>query len=284
MNQDISSYQPTDKLNNRLSRNFLSAAAMLGHLCALYDRGVFEAGRLMSNLIFQLAVTRKQTNTPLLQQIGVLDTFQVVVDTETLGSNLRPDATMSSLAGLMFGLKREPDELEPAAFWLPAVQKPGPAPAFTALSIEAWLDDPVIPTTKTILSRKDLVSAVRDQDGGAHSDPNANLQKSIAYVELVNQFPASKTAHVRTPKGVTFAWEILPPVTMPILRQISHELLSAIYSQTDIRGILQSPSLICLFEGTDLKGAFVPEGYPILGPIHGKTPAVIPLLQATPNA
>jgi hypothetical protein len=33
MNQDISSYQPTDKLNNRLSRNFLSATAMLGHLC-----------------------------------------------------------------------------------------------------------------------------------------------------------------------------------------------------------------------------------------------------------
>lgn len=284
MDQDISSYHPTDKLNNRLSRNFLSATAMLGHLCALYDRGVFEAGRLMSNLIFQLAVTRKQTNTPLLQQIGVSDTFQVVVDTATLGSNLRPDATMSSLAGLMFGLRRESDKLAPAAFWLPAVQKPGPAPAFAALSIEAWLDDPVIPTTKKILTRKDLISAVRDQDGGAHSDPDAKLQKSIAYVELVNQFPASKAAHVRTPEGVTFAWEILPPVTMPILRQISHELLSAIYSQTDIRGILQSPSLICLFEGTDLKGAFVPEGYPILGPIHGKTPAVIPLLQATPNA
>jgi hypothetical protein len=248
------------------------------NLCALYDRGVFEAGRLMSNLIFQLAVTRKQTNTPLLQQIGIPHTFQVVVDMATLGSNLRPDATMSSLAGLMFGLKREPDKLAPAAFWLPAVQKPGPAPAFAALSMEAWLDDPVIPTTEKTLSRKDLISAVRDQDGGAHSDPDAKLQKSIAYVELVNQFPASKAANVQALEGVTFAWEILPPVTMPILRQISHELLSAIYSQTDIRGILQSPSLICLFEGTDLKGAFVPEGYPILGPIHGKTPAVIPLL------
>lgn len=275
MNNGTPPYKPTDKLADRVSRNFLSATAMLGHLCALYDRGVFESGRLMSNLLFQLAVTRKQTNTPLLQQIGIADTFHVIVDTTTLGSNLRPDATMSSLVGLMFGLRREQEKMAPAAFWLPAVQKPGPASAFTAQPIEAWLDDPVIPTTQKILTRKDLICAVRDQDGGAHSDPDAKLQKSIAYVELVNQFPASKATHVRTPEGVTFAWELLPPVTMPILRQISHELLSAIYSQTDIRGMLQSPSLICLFEGTDLKGAFAPDGYPNLGPIHGKTPAVI---------
>jgi hypothetical protein len=268
-------YKPTDNLADRVSRNFLSATAMLGHLCALYDRGVFESGRLMSNLLFQLAVTRKQTNTPLLRQIGIADTFHIAVDTTTLGSSLRPDATMSSLVGLMFGLRREQEKMAPAAFWLPAVQKPGPAPTFTAQSIEAWLDDPVIPTTQKILTRKDLIGAVRDQDGGAHSDPDAKLQKSIAYVELVNQFPASKAAHVRTPEGVTFAWELLPPVTMPILRQISHELLSAIYSQTDIRRMLQSPSLICLFEDTDLKGAFVPDGYPNLGPIHGRTPAVI---------
>lgn len=268
-------YKPTDNLADRVSRNFLSATAMLGHLCALYDRGVSESGRLMSNLLFQLAVTRKQTNTPLLRQIGIADTFHIAVDTTTLGSSLRPDATMSSLVGLMFGLRREQEKMALAAFWLPAVQKPGPAPAFTAQSIEAWLDDPVIPTTQKILTRKDLIGAVRDQDGGAHSDPDAKLQKSIAYVELVNQFPASKAAHVRTPEGVTFVWELLPPVTMPILRQISHELLSAIYSQTDIRRMLQSPSLICLFEDTDLKGAFVPDGYPNLGPIHGKTPVVI---------
>jgi hypothetical protein len=279
MEQDVSSYKPTDKLDNRVLRNFLSGTAMLGHLCALYDRGVFEAGRLMSNLLFQLAVTRKQTNTPLLQQIGVSDSFRITVDTAVLGSNLRSDATMSPLVGLMFGLRREADKMVPAAYWLPALQKPGVAPTFAALSVDAWLDEPVIPTTQKILSRKDLIGAVRDQDGGAHSDPDAKLRKSIGYIELVNQFPASKSAHLRTPEGVTFAWDLLPPVTMPILRQISHELLSAIYSQTDIRGVLQSPSLICLFEGTELKGAFVPEGYPDVGPIHGKTPAVIPSLQ-----
>lgn len=279
MNADTSSYKPSDKLDNRALRNSLTATAMLGHLCALYDRGVFEAGRLMSNLLFQLAVARKSTNTPLLKQVGFLDTLRVVVDTTTLGSKLSASTAMSPLVGLMSGLRCEGDKMVPTAFWLPVMQKPGPAPAFAALSIEAWLDDPVIPTTQRNLSRKDLIIAVRDQDGGAHSDPDSKLQKSIAYVELVNSFPVSKASRIQTPEGVTFAWDLLPPVTMPILRQISHELLSAIYSQTDLRGILQPPSLICLFDGTDLKGAFVPEGYPNIGPIHGKTPGSIPPLE-----
>lgn len=275
MNTNTQPYRPVDKLDNRVLKNFLSATAMLGHLCALYDRGVFESGRLMSNLLFQLAVKRKQTNTPLLDQAGVPDTFRVIVDSTLLGSNLPSGATMSPLVGLIFGLRSDANRMVPAASWLPAMLKPGPMPAFSALSVDAWLDDPVIPTTQKLLSRKDLINAVRDQDGGAHSDPDAKLQKSVAYVELVNSFPASKMAHVKTPDGVTFAWELLPPVTVPLLRQIAHELLSAIYSQTDVRELIYLPSLVCIFKNTDLKGAYIPEGYPTIGPVHGKTPAVI---------
>jgi hypothetical protein len=275
MNTDASSYSPSDKLDNRILRNFLSATAMLGHLCALYDRGVFEAGRLMSNLLFQLAVKRKR-NTPLLEQAGVLDSFQIIVDNNTLGSNLPLTATMSPLVELMFGLRSDAGKMIPAAYWLPAVLNPDPAPpAFSALSVDAWLDDPVIPTTQKILSRRELIDAVRDQDGGAHSDPDPKLQRSIGYVELVNAFPASKAAHIQTPGGITFVWELLPPVTMPLLRQISHELLSAIYSQTDVREVIYLPSLVCIFEGTTLKGACVPEGYSRIGPVHGKAPAVV---------
>lgn len=275
MNTDASSYTPADKLDNRIMRNFLSATAMLGHLCALYDRGVFEAGRLMSNLLFQLAVKRKR-NTPLLEQAGALDAFQIIVDQKTLGSKLLPTATMSPLVELIFGLRSNAGNMVPAAYWLPAVLSLERAlPAFSALSVTAWLDDPVIPTTQKVLSRRDLIEAVRDQDGGAHSDPDPKLQRSIGYVELVNSFPASKAAHIQTPAGTTFVWDLLPPVTMPLLRQISHELLSAIYSQTDVREIIYLPTLVCFFEGTNLKGACVPEGYSRIGPVHGKTPAVI---------
>jgi len=276
MTAEISAYKPTDKLESRVVKNFLSATAMLGHLCGLYDRGVFEAGRLMSNLLFQLAVKRKQTNTPLLQQICIQDGFRVIVDTATRSSKMAPNATMSPLVGLMIGMRIESGKGLPAPRWLPAVLKPGPPPAFSALPLDAWLDDPVIPTTQQTLSRRELILAVRDQDGGAHSDTDAKLQKSIAYVELVNAFPASKQSRVETPDGTTFAWEVLPPVTMPMLRQISHELLSAIYSQTDVRQSIYLPSLVCIFDGTDLKGACIPEEYPAMGPVHGKAPAVIP--------
>jgi hypothetical protein len=52
---------------------------------------------------------------------------------------------------------------------LPAVLKPGPTPSFSALPLDGWLEDPVIPTTQQTLSRGELILAVRDQDGGAHS-------------------------------------------------------------------------------------------------------------------
>lgn len=248
---------------------------MLGHLCALYDRGVFEAGRLMSNLLFQLVVKRKR-NTPLLEQAGVLDTCQIIVDQRTLGSKLPSTATMSSLVALIFGLRSSAGRMVPAAYWLPAVLSPDPAlPAFSALSVAAWLDDPVIPTTQKVLSRRDLIEAVRDQDGGAHSDADPKLQRSIGYVELVNAFPVSKAAHIQTPGSTALAWELLPPVTMPLLRQISHELLSAIYSQTDVGEVIYLPSLVCIFEGANLKGACIPEGYSRIGPVHGRAPAVI---------
>jgi hypothetical protein len=162
---------------------------MLGHLCALYDRGVFEAGRLMSNLLFQLAVKRKQTNTPLLEQARIPDTFRIVVDEKTLSSNLPSAATLSPLVGLMFGLRPDAGKMVPAAHWLPAVLSPGPAPTFAALSVDAWLDEPVIPTTQKTLSRRDLINAVRDQDGGAHSDPDAKLQKSMPMSSWSTPFP-----------------------------------------------------------------------------------------------
>lgn len=59
MSTDTPSYTPIDKNESTALRNFFSATAMLGHLCALYDLGVFESGRLMSNLLFQLVVKRK---------------------------------------------------------------------------------------------------------------------------------------------------------------------------------------------------------------------------------
>lgn len=265
-----------DKNAERARRNALSATAMLGHLCALYDRGVWEAGRLMSNLLFQLAL-RRPRNTPLLAQVGMYDTVRIIVDQAARGARLTPSDMSSPLVRLMFGITKDgPGGRRPAALWLRPAHRPDSRAEFDALSIDEWLDEPVIPTSERVLSRRNLIDYVRDQDGGAHSDPDAKLLKSTAYVELVNAFPMSKQSHVSIGDDRTLVWDLLPPVTLPLLRQIAHEMLCAIFSQTDIRSHVEPPCLVCLFDGTSLRGAFVPEGYPDVGPVYGRRPGVIP--------
>src|SRR4029077_13505842 len=75
---------PIDTSTDRAARNFQSATGMLAHLCALYDSGVFEAARLKSNLVSQLAVARRQ-NVPLLAQVGLLDDARIVIEEATRG-------------------------------------------------------------------------------------------------------------------------------------------------------------------------------------------------------
>jgi hypothetical protein len=269
--------QPRDKLDNRVQNNFLSATAMLGHLCALYDQGVFEAARLMSNLLFQLAVQRKPTNTPLIEQVGLWDPLRVLVDSGICGSSVNVNDPSSPLVGLMVGLRTNAEgEARRVSMWLPGMRKPDAGLNFVSLTVDEWLNDPVIPTSLKVLSRRDLILAVRDQDGGAHSDSDSKLQKSIGYIELVNSFPIAKSSAVEiNGETVAPAWEELPPVTLPILRQIAHEMRSAIYSQTDIRECFYLTGLVCIFHGTQLQGAFVPQGYPNIGPVHGRQPAVV---------
>ena len=176
--------------------------------------------------------------------------------------------------------------MRPAASWIPAVLRPTKAPQeFVDLSIDEWLDDRVIPTTAKMLSRRELIVAMRDQDGGAHSDPDSKLAKSPDYLELVNSFPCSKESHICTPVGMTLVWDLLPPITMPLLRQIGHEMLSAVWSQTDIRDAVYIPSLVCCFRSGEMLGAFVPEDYPDVGLVNGKKPAAIrrPASQAAPS-
>jgi len=271
----VSSASVTDKTSDRPLRNALSAVAMLGHLCGLYDRGVYEAGRLMANLVFQLVIERRK-NAPLLKQIGHFDRLRIVIDSSTLSTEMPASPTMSPLVSLMFGLKADSaDTLKSAAIWLPAFRRPPPHKGFESMTIDAWLDDAVIPTTTRILTRRELVQVIRDQDGGAHSDPDAKLAKSPDYAELVNAFPISKHSHVVTPSATTIVWEVLPPVTMPILRQVAHELLSTIYSQSDVGNTVYPPTLVCLFRDTTLTNVVVPEDYPKSGPIYGLQPTVV---------
>ncbi|WP_158702962.1 hypothetical protein [Allosphingosinicella vermicomposti] len=257
-----------DKTSGRAQRNFLSALAMLGHLVALYDRGVFESARLMSNLICQIAV-KKANNLPLLSQVGV-EGIKIIVDRSALGASVL-NSSSSPLASLLFGGSHDGSGgYEPRAHWVPLVFRLSPPDGFVELSIDTWLDDPVIPTSNKIMSRRDLIIAVRDADGGAHSDSDQKFLKHVSYIELINSFPIHKNSEAFG----TNIWNMLPPVILPMLRQIAHELLSSVYSQvTELRDIINPPpSLVCIFEGAEFRGAFAPKGYIAPGKVYGREP------------
>ena len=57
---------------------------------------------------------------------------------------------------------------------------------------------------------------------------------------------------------------------------IAHELLCAIYSQTNTLSLAELPCLVCLFSETSLRGVYVPEGYPDVGPVYGRRPEIVP--------
>lgn len=165
----------TDKSADRPMRNYISALAMLGHLCSLYDQGIFEAGRLMSNLLYQLVI-QGRNNRPLLDQVGYFGQLRITVDEAVLNANMSASPTMSPLVTLIFGLKRGADgSLRPAANWLPPTRRPPPFGGFVTLSLNEWLEDRVIPCVSRVMNRRDLITVVRDQDGGARSDGDAAL-------------------------------------------------------------------------------------------------------------
>jgi hypothetical protein len=276
MQSGIRMTESSSKNQTRPTRNFLSATIMLGHLCALYDRGVFEAARLMSNLLFQLAVERP-TNIPLIHQVGLRE-MPIIVDSRAQSENLKSE-NGSNLAGVFFGFRElKPGEMVPQARWIPLFASPDTAESFTALTLQQWLDEVVISIPGHSLSRKQLVCYVRDQDGGAHSDSDQRISKSTAYLELVDNFPMSKKSAIDNQGQITAVWDLLPPFTHALLRQISHEMLSSIYSATDIKHAAPLPTLICFFNGTEMQSACVPMGYPSLGvnnQINGKLPAQV---------
>jgi hypothetical protein len=263
---------PIDASTDRAARNFQSATGMLAHLCALYDSGVVEAARLMSNIASQLAVARRQ-NVPLLAQVGLLDDARIVIEEATRGAHVTASTPFSPLVTLISGVRTgEGDEPQPVAMWLPAFCRPPPFTGrFASLTVDEWLDDPAIPIAGGRITRRRLIECVRDQDGGAHVGPQRG--ESPDDVDLVNAFPISNKTSIEVLQKATKVSDLLLPVTLPVLRQVAHELLSAIWWFVDPRVHLSS--LVCKFEGTSLRAAFVPELYPNVGPVYGVTPTVV---------
>jgi hypothetical protein len=87
------------------------------------------------------------------------------------------------------------------------------------LPFDSWWSEIVFSDDSLKLSRKNLVRAIRDQDGGSHFDP---ILRDPSYITLKERLPG----------GVMFAGEQpsnpLAGANLVSMRQISYELLTSL--------------------------------------------------------
>lgn len=151
----------------------------------------------------------------LLGQLGLKDSIQYV-DTAT---PIDP-ANLLPTAGLVMMRTTNDGQGHLVADWVPPLDDGPPTRQGKVVSFVTWWDTPVVKDVKeTLWSRRKLVLAVANQEGGAHVDPDRN--------EALRQFEEENG----------FGWMIVDangrrPMDhqplLPCVRQIAHELQRSI--------------------------------------------------------
>lgn len=255
-----------ENVSERTGKHLFTAIGMLGQLCMLYDRGNLSAAPLMTTLLHQLVI-RSPNNTPLFDQVGWdRGSFPMAVRSGTLSDG---SAQYAATAHLIFGVTHA---LAPSSQWYCDFVVPFVEPSFELTTVKAWLEAPVAPGASRLLSRFDVIKTIRNKDGGAHADTDTNMEREVDYLELLGWLPCSPTSTIEI-EGVAFSASAhLPPVTYPLIRQCAFELLSAIYSFTDVHEHLAPTSIVGVFQGSRLQYVVAPEGYPSFERVYGQEP------------
>ncbi|HBO7920498.1 TPA: hypothetical protein N2B41_005746 [Pseudomonas aeruginosa] len=127
-----------------------------------YDNGCVEEA-IRIGVVIRVLCHDTQSSVSLLKQMGQKATLRLVTTAETLSSDLLADMDFGELmAGMTFGHTLEYDLV------------PEDAPAILCAD---WWEQPVFIRDKKTYTRKDVVLAAANKDGGAHVDnPDAKLQ------------------------------------------------------------------------------------------------------------
>lgn len=197
----VKKFVPLDALEAQLQDQL----AFLERSCAAFDEGYTdEFKRLAVTLRVLLHDTAKSHS--LLKQIGMKDGDFIAYSTPIDGRNLLTDWPLA--------IARIGSE---GVSLIPALDDGGEAPRL--LKFDAWWSEPVYrdPSAGIILSRKNIVLAVANKDGGAHVDPKVD----DLYAHLVNN---GVGLVARTPHGEV-PFEDLEKVC---LRHIAFEAIMSI--------------------------------------------------------
>jgi len=190
---------PAEDLSAHLKRQLV----FLRNSVAAYDNGCPEEA-IRIGVAIRVLCHDTQSSESLLKQMGKKATLRLVTTAKTLSSDLLADMDFGELmAGMTFGRALEYDPV------------PEDAPAILCPD---WWEQPVFIRDKKAYTRKDVVLAAANKDGGAHVDnPDAKLQA------LQEGFWIRTVTHADSTKKT----EPLADNHFRMLRRFAEELLSS---------------------------------------------------------
>lgn len=149
---------PADNLSVHLKRQLV----FLRNSVAAYDSGCAEEA-IRIGVAIRVLCHDTQSSESLLKQMGQRHTLPLVTTAKTVPTEFLETTDFGELmAGMTFGQTLEYDPV------------PEDAPAFLCAD---WWEQPVFIRDKKTYTRKDVVLAAANKDGGAHVDnPDAKLQ------------------------------------------------------------------------------------------------------------
>lgn len=149
---------PAEDLSAHLKRQLV----FLRNSVAAYDSGCAEEA-IRIGVVIRVLCHDTQKSESLLTKMGQKDTLPLVTTAKTVPTEFLETTDFGELmAGMTFGQTLEYDPV------------PEDAPAFLCAD---WWEQPVFIRDKKTYTRKDVVLAAANKDGGAHVDnPDAKLQ------------------------------------------------------------------------------------------------------------
>jgi len=180
--------------------------------CELYDSGNYAEGKRIANIIMILVHDGRQTKSVLSQlEIRATNPFYNTARNRITGESPPYHGLLTSQATKSKGFE-----------FVPILDR------FVGnyIQFDVWWNMPIFEGfDKMPLTRRTLISTMRDQDGGGHVDPN--LDESYYSLSRNNSMGLVQNGCLN---GVSISEREIPFVHLAAARQIGHEVLKSISS------------------------------------------------------
>lgn len=204
-------------VENSLESKIEEFLNLLSLLCKYFDKDDIEIFALPMSTAIRVLVHDTEQSTSLLKHLNKKNIKFISTNTENPKENVHLGLVRRINVGVSDGRGGE------ARYWPLCNEKYFPMPPTNrALDFEEWWDsEKIFHTPKYSLTRKDLVLAIANKDGGAHFDNK--VQKK--YDEFRYSWSGGSTL-VGISSGNKRGYDNIP--TYPAIRQIGYELLKTL--------------------------------------------------------